>query len=108
MKPGCKSAHYLADCQTLVKAQKKHLVVLPSFEGLPGQIPLPKLARLMSVYCQDVLSQVQEVKAEITSVYGCVLKVDSTKKITMLIDLPEKVSCIGKVKSEEDESLFKI
>lgn len=36
---------------------------------------------LSSVFCQDMLSRLEEVKAAITSVYGRILKVDSTKKV---------------------------
>ena len=42
---------------------------------------LPKAGWLVTVYCRDVLSQVKEVKAYITSTFGSVLKIDSTKKV---------------------------
>ena len=42
---------------------------------------LPKAGWLLTVYCRDVLSLVEEVKAYITSTFGSVLKIDSTKKV---------------------------
>ncbi|CAH3183649.1 unnamed protein product, partial [Porites evermanni] len=36
----------------------------------------------LTVYCRDVLSRLEEVKAYITSTFGSVLKIDSTKKVT--------------------------
>jgi len=45
----------------------------------PPEIPLPRW--LMFVYLRDVMSRVQDVKAKLTSTFGSVLKVDSTKKL---------------------------
>ena len=42
---------------------------------------LPKAGWLVTVYCRDVLSRVEEVKAYITSTFGSVLKINSTKKV---------------------------
>ncbi len=42
---------------------------------------LPKPKWLLAVYARDVLGRLHEVKAKITSVLGCVLKMDSTKKV---------------------------
>ncbi|CAM4735070.1 unnamed protein product [Leuciscus chuanchicus] len=42
---------------------------------------VPKHRWLMQVYAQDVLQRLDEVKASITSLFGRVLKMDSTKKV---------------------------
>ncbi|XP_026110190.1 uncharacterized protein LOC113083135 [Carassius auratus] len=42
---------------------------------------IPKHRWLMQVYAQDVLQRLDEVKATITSQYGRILKMDSTKKV---------------------------
>ena len=47
----------------------------------PPQIPVPKFKWLMHVYSDDVMRRVEEVKGSVTSIYGKVLKLDSTKKI---------------------------
>ncbi|KAK1902405.1 Ubiquitin-conjugating enzyme E2 G2 [Dissostichus eleginoides] len=43
--------------------------------------PVPKHRWLMQVYAQDVLQRLDEIKATITSQYGRILKMDSTKKV---------------------------
>lgn len=50
----------------------------------PARPPLPKPQWLLSVYVRDVLNRVDDVKAKLTSVFGTVLKMDSTKKVLLL------------------------
>ncbi|XP_076856704.1 uncharacterized protein LOC143510799 [Brachyhypopomus gauderio] len=45
-------------------------------------VPVPTPKWLLTVYAQDVLSRLEETKARVTSIYGAVLKMDSTKKVT--------------------------
>lgn len=49
---------------------------------LPQMVPVPCPSWLLSVYAKDVLTRLPELKARVTSVYGSILKMDSTKKIT--------------------------
>ncbi|KAM4599502.1 uncharacterized protein V3H82_005272 [Fundulus diaphanus] len=58
------------------------LVEPPVFSAPPPLPALPKPKWLLAVYARDVLSRLPEVKARITSVFGSVLKMDSTKKVT--------------------------
>ncbi|XP_051250139.1 uncharacterized protein LOC127359931 [Dicentrarchus labrax] len=37
---------------------------------------------LLLVYCHDILSRLEDVKARVTSIFGSILKMDSTKKVT--------------------------
>ena len=53
-----------------------------SFPELPPQPTLPQPRWLMAVYLRDVLRRVDDVEAKLTSTFGTVLKLDSTKKIT--------------------------
>ncbi len=53
----------------------------PVFAEPPLLSALPKPKWLLAVYARDVLGRLHEVKAKITSVLGCVLKMDSTKKV---------------------------
>ncbi|KAM7446645.1 hypothetical protein ABFA07_005000 [Porites harrisoni] len=63
-----------------MEASKQQLVLAPKFDEAPSLPTLPK-GRLPSYsYCRDVLSRVEEVKAYITSTFGSVLKINSTKK----------------------------
>ncbi len=54
----------------------------PVFAEPPLLPALPKPKWLLAVYARDVLGRLHEVKAKITSVFGCVLKMDSTKKVS--------------------------
>ncbi|XP_056461292.1 uncharacterized protein LOC130401508 [Gadus chalcogrammus] len=43
---------------------------------------VPQYGWLLVVYCHDILSRLEDVKARVTSVFGSILKMDSTKKVT--------------------------
>ena len=76
-----RTAQYLTDCQTFMKASRQHLVLPHKFDDPPSCPTLPKAGWLLTVYCRDVLSRLEEVKASITSTLGQILKIDSTKKV---------------------------
>ena len=76
-----RTAHYLSDCQTFSAAHKKGLVDKSHFPPPPTPHRVPFCQWLTTVYSFDVQSRLEEVKAAITSVYGRVLKCDSTKKV---------------------------
>ncbi|XP_036943164.1 uncharacterized protein LOC119012987 [Acanthopagrus latus] len=70
---------YLTACEPFTRSA----VVRPSVFAEPPCLPaLPKPKWLLAVYARDVLSRLHEVKAKITSIFGSVLKMDSTKKVT--------------------------
>lgn len=75
------TAHYLTDCQSFVEASKQQLVLPPKIDDPPSCPPVPKPKWLLTVYCRDVLARLEEVKASVTSTFGSVLKIDSTKKV---------------------------
>lgn len=54
----------------------------------PGEIvpmhPVPKAPWFLAVYVRDVMSRLDEIKAKITSTFGSVLKLDSTKKVNII------------------------
>ena len=64
-----------------MEASKQQLVLAPKFDEAPSLPTLPKAGCLLTVYCRDVLSRLEEVKAYITSTFGGLLKIDSTKKV---------------------------
>ena len=47
----------------------------------PEQPQLPRAQWLLTVYIRDVLTRIDDVRAKLTSVFGTVLKMDSTKQI---------------------------
>ncbi|XP_036975405.1 uncharacterized protein LOC119031194 isoform X2 [Acanthopagrus latus] len=70
---------YLTACEPFTRSA----VVRPSVFAEPPCLPaLPKPKWLLAVYARDVLSRLHEVKAKITSIFGSVLKMDSTKKVS--------------------------
>ncbi|OWF35733.1 hypothetical protein KP79_PYT26070 [Mizuhopecten yessoensis] len=73
-----KLALYLTECEGFCSSS---LVVKPSFQKPPEKRPLPRPQWLLTAYCQDVMLRLDEVKASITSTFGRVLKMDSTKKM---------------------------
>ncbi|XP_057697338.1 uncharacterized protein LOC130919002 [Corythoichthys intestinalis] len=70
---------YLTACEPFADSS---MTEPPVFSAPPPLPALPKPKWLLSVYARDVLSRLPEVKAKITSVFGSVLKMDSTKKVT--------------------------
>ena len=76
-------ALYLEDCNRYVMATTSGLFKQGSFKPHPSPVspPMPQVKWILSVYRKDVLSRLDEVKASITSVFGQVLKIDSTKQI---------------------------
>ena len=79
-------AHYLTDCQTFVMAGRRQLITPHQFDNPPSCVTLPKAGWLLTVYCRDVLSRLEQTKASITSTFGQILKIDSTKKVLLSLD----------------------
>lgn len=77
---------YLTACEPFTRSS---LVQPPVFAEPPILPALPKPKWLLAVYARDVLGRLHEVKAKITSVFGCVLKMDSTKKVSQPCLYPE-------------------
>ncbi|XP_039514864.1 uncharacterized protein LOC120469743 isoform X3 [Pimephales promelas] len=72
---------YLSDCERHMKMATfipSAAVYLPP----PPFRPLPLAQWFETVHSNDILSHVDEMKGVITSTYGRILKMDSTKKIT--------------------------
>ncbi|XP_062340201.1 uncharacterized protein LOC134038681 [Osmerus eperlanus] len=73
-----RAMQYLGECE--------HFLALGTgrrqFPPPPAMPPVPSPVWLLTVYSMDVLSRLDEVKARVTSVFGSILKMDSTKKVT--------------------------
>ncbi|KAI9525224.1 hypothetical protein NQZ68_009904 [Dissostichus eleginoides] len=71
-------AHYLWECADFVARPSLFPVVC---QELPEPIDIPSSRWVLSVYGRDILSRMDHIKASITSTFGSILKMDSTKKI---------------------------
>ncbi|KAM8867921.1 uncharacterized protein ACB058_005816 [Synchiropus picturatus] len=47
--------------------------------------PVPGVSWLLGVYVRDAMTRLPETKAKITSVFGSILKMDSTKKVRVVV-----------------------
>ena len=72
-----RSVAYLTACEPFTKLLKPGA----SFREPPTFPGLPRPKWLLSVYVHDVLLCLGEVRAKVTSTYGSILKMDSTKKV---------------------------
>ncbi|KAL8622718.1 hypothetical protein ACOMHN_009352 [Nucella lapillus] len=76
------SLMYLTDVEAFVKASARGLISPVQPEAPPNAVEqLPSFSWLQTVYVKDVLQRLDDVKASITSTFGHMLKLDSTKKI---------------------------
>lgn len=71
-------AHYLQECAAFVDRPSLFPVVC---QEPPEPIDIPTSRWLLSVYGRDILSRMDHIKASITSTFGSILKMDSTKKV---------------------------
>ena len=55
-----KCAQYLTDCQCFTKASARGMITFPNPEDPPQRTPVPKPNWLLTSYCQDVLSRIEQ------------------------------------------------
>ena len=75
------AAMYLQDCKRY-QEDSKFVIVDKNFEELPARKMVPTPKWFLSTYAHDVMYRAHMLKGSITSVFGNILKLDSTKKIT--------------------------
>ena len=76
-----RSAQYLTECQYFARASRSGLTDTIHFQEPPQFMPVPKYKWLLTVYAQDIMTRIEYIKSSITSIFGRILKMDSTKKI---------------------------
>ena len=76
-----KSVRYLTEYKYFAEASKSSLILAQHFEEPAQFVPVPKYKWFLMVYVQDIMSRVDYIKASITSTFGRIIKMDSTKKI---------------------------
>lgn len=71
-------ARYTKECKDFLQQPG----LLPTvFPEPPPPAVVPSCKWLLSVYSQDILTRMEDIRARITSVYGSILNMDSTKKV---------------------------
>ncbi|MED6256181.1 hypothetical protein ATANTOWER_021446 [Ataeniobius toweri] len=73
-----RSIHYLGVCEQFLSLGSVSKQSAPP----PPMPPVPSPVWLLTVYGYDVVTRLDEYKARITSTFGSILKMDSTKKVT--------------------------
>ncbi|CAL8307416.1 unnamed protein product [Merluccius merluccius] len=72
-------ARYTTECVDFLQRPELLPMALPE---PPEPAVVPSCRWLLSVYSQDILTRLEDIQAKITSTYGTILKMDSTRKIT--------------------------
>nr|XP_054591764.1 uncharacterized protein LOC129156180 [Nothobranchius furzeri] len=73
-----RAIQYLGVCEQFLALGTARGQIAPP----PQMPPVPSPVWLLTVYGYDVLTRLDEYKARITSTFGSILKMDSTKKVT--------------------------
>ena len=68
----------MTDCQGFSTAAATGLILPLRYEELA---PVPQYRWLLQVYAQDVMQRIEEVKSNVITLLGNILKIDSTKKV---------------------------
>ncbi|KAI4793351.1 hypothetical protein KUCAC02_032781 [Chaenocephalus aceratus] len=71
-----RSIHYLNTCRKFLVAG----VNMPPPQLPPQMVPVPSCGWLLSTYVLESFTRIEEMKAKVTSTFGSILKMDSTKK----------------------------
>jgi len=77
-----KCRQYATNYAAIKRASDRGLVNVPAFIEPPKVMDIPRHRWFMKVYQLDVISRIDFELAELTSIFGEILKIDSTKKIT--------------------------
>ena len=78
-----KTILYLSDCERHKKSRERlKLPAVAAYEKPPSFKSPPTPKWFLATYVRDVWSRLDTLKASMSSVYGTILKIDSTKKIT--------------------------
>ena len=101
---------YLSDCQRHKKEKERLKLPTPVYEAPPTFKSPPTPKWFLAVYIRDVWSRLETLKASATSIYGTILKIDSTKKITRKLQgaSANSVSWCTNVGNEKGEVLLSI
>lgn len=76
-----RSVSYLSDCKRRNDGKKALGLAISQPNEMPPFRLLPTPRWFLAVYIRDVHSRLEMLKASATSIYGLILKIDSTKKV---------------------------
>lgn len=76
-----RAIHYLGVCEEFLALD----TVRRHFPPPPPMPPVPQPVWLLTAYSFDLLTRLEEYKARITSTFGSVLKMDSTRKVSNIL-----------------------
>ena len=76
-----RTIQYLTECKYFRTACRSGLVSCPTFREPPEFYSLRTYKWFLTAYVLDILPHLDEIKASITSTFGVILKMDSTKKV---------------------------
>ncbi|XP_071962853.1 uncharacterized protein [Antedon mediterranea] len=74
-------ALYLENCKKFCGSRDDYVIAASKFDEVSKMIPVPSVQWFLTIYCNEVMGRIDELKASITSTFGRVLKIDSTKRI---------------------------
>lgn len=83
-------AHYAGECAEFVDRPNLFPV---SCQDPPKHMDIPTSRWLLSVYGRDIITRIDHIKASITSIFGSILKLDSTKKVINIIIIITVIDC---------------
>ena len=78
---------YLADCDRHRLGRERLHMSACEYEEAPGFSSFPNVKWFLACYVKDVWTRLPLLKASMTSVYGNVLKIDSTKKVRRTLEI---------------------
>ena len=76
-----RSIHYLNTCRKFVVAG----VQMPPPQPPPQMVPVPSSSWLLSTYARESFTRIEQLKAKVTSTFGSILKMGSTKKVRIVM-----------------------
>lgn len=101
---------YLADCSRHKESRARMNQPAFDYRKPPTFKGVPRYQWFLATYLRDVWSRLELIKASITSIYGSVLKIDSTKKICKKLagDAAKSVNWITNVGNEHGQVLMSV
>ena len=106
-----KQLMYLSDCARHKKGRQNLGLLPPEYPEAPLFQRFPTAKWFLAVYVRDVWSRLPSLHALLTSTYGCILKIDSMKKICRklqgaAVDTASWATSIGNERGEVVHSIL--
>ena len=101
---------YLCDCARHKRGIEQLGLTVPDYSEFPPFPKFPNPKWFLAVYLRDVWSRLPSLLAKVTSTYGSVLKIDSTKKICKKLqgNAANSVNWVTSVGNERGEVVISV